>query len=151
MTTGTSIEMTDEERDAFLGEGGTGVVAFPTDDADPPHAIPVSYGYDAAEATFYFRLAVGAESRKGDPDGRPISFVVHGAGEDDGPWRSVVASGRLERTTDESIATETLQGLERVRIPMFDVFGKPPGEVDFEFYRLVPDELTGRKESRTGP
>jgi hypothetical protein len=34
---------------------------------------------------------------------------------------------------------------------MFDVFGKPPGEVDFEFYRLVPDELTGRKESRTGP
>jgi hypothetical protein len=61
----------------------------------------------------------------------------------------VVAEGRLERTTDEEIATETLQGLDRVRIPLFDVFERPPGRVPFEFYRLVPDELTGRKESTT--
>jgi nitroimidazol reductase NimA-like FMN-containing flavoprotein (pyridoxamine 5'-phosphate oxidase superfamily) len=144
------MTMDDEERDRFLGTGGTGVMAFSTSHEGPPHAVPVSYGYDAAEATFYFRLAVDPDSRKGDPDGRPVSFVIHGTGDEDGPWRSVVAEGRLERTTDDSIATETLQGLERVRLPLFDVFEKPPGEVAFEFYRLVPDELTGRTESKSG-
>jgi nitroimidazol reductase NimA-like FMN-containing flavoprotein (pyridoxamine 5'-phosphate oxidase superfamily) len=148
MSTRSSIELGEDERNEFLGDGGTGVMAFPGSGDGPPHAIPISYGYDAAEATFYFRLAVGPDSRKGDVDGRAVSFVVHGDGE--GPWRSVVAEGRLERTTDDSIATETLQGLERVRIPLFDVFEKPPGEVAFEFYRLVPDELTGRTESKSG-
>ena len=90
----------------------------------PPHAIPVSYGYDAVETTFYFRLAVGPDSRKDDVEGRPVSFVVHG--QEGGNWRSVVAEGRLERTTDEAIATETLQGLDRVRIPLFDVFHRRP-------------------------
>lgn len=148
MSGSDSTGMDETERDEFLGDGGTGVIAFSTTDGDPPHAVPVSYGYDATEATFYFRLAVDPDSRKGDVDGRAVSFVVHGGGS--GAWRSVVAEGRLERTTDESIATETLQGLDRVRIPLFDVFDRPPAEMPFEFYRLVPDELTGRKESKTG-
>ena len=143
-----SIEMDEHERDEFLGTGGTGVIAFSAPDDGSPHAVPVSYGYDAVEATFYFRLAVGPDSRKGDVEERSVSFVTHGV--DEGTWRSVVAEGRLERTTDESIANETLQGLDRVRIPLFDVFDRPAGQVPFEFYRLVPDELTGRKESTTG-
>ena len=145
MTTETSVELEAKERDEFLGDGGVGVISFSTGSEGPPHSIPVSYGYDAVETTFYFRLAVGPDSKKGDVDGRPVSFVVHGDGEE--PWRSVVASGRLEPTTDETIATETLQGLERVRIPLFDVFDRPAAAVPFDFYRLVPDELTGRKAS----
>lgn len=149
MTTPASIEMDDAERDAFLGNGGTGVVSFSTTSDDPPHSIPVSYGYDATANTFYFRLAVGSDSEKGDVAGRAASFVTYRS--DEGLWRSVVAKGRLESTTDERIATETLRGLDRVRIPLVDIFGRPPSQVTFEFFRLVPDELTGRKESPTGP
>lgn len=142
-----SVVMGDDERDEFLGTGGTGVISLSTTGGEPPHAIPVSYGYDATETSFYFRLAVEPGSGKGDLDGRAASFVAHGLA--DGAYRSVVADGRLERTTDESIATETLEGLERVRIPLVDIFGKPSAEVQFEFYRLDPERLTGRRESST--
>ena len=141
--------MDDAARDAFLGSGGTGVVSFSTTVDDPPHSIPVSYGYDATANTFYFRLAVGPDSEKGEVDGRAVSFVTYRS--DEGSWKSVVARGRLESTRDEDIATETLAGLDRVRIPLVDIFGRPPGQVTFEFYRLAPDELTGRKESPTTP
>jgi len=140
-------EMDTNERDDFLGDGGTGVISFATTTDEAPHSIPVSYGYDALESTFYFRLAVGPDSDKGEVAGRAVSFVIYGQGEDG--WRSVVATGSLEETTEESIATETLAGLDRVHIPLVDVFATPPREVPFEFYRLVPDELSGRKEART--
>lgn len=140
--------MDEDERDAFLGNGGTGVISLSTSGDASPHAIPVSYGYDAVDATFYFRLAVEPESEKGELADRAATFVTYGS--EDGRYRSVVASGRLERTTDSSIATETLDGLDRVRIPLFDVFGKRPADVQFEFYRLLPDRFTGRMESHTG-
>ncbi|ESP90129.1 hypothetical protein K933_01172 [Candidatus Halobonum tyrrellensis G22] len=140
--------MDGDERDEFLGRGGTGVLSLAPTGDDAPHSIPVSYGYDPVESTFYFRLAVESGSGKTDAVDRSVSFVVYDSVDDE--WRSVVASGRLEGTTDDAIATETLEGLERVRIPLVDVFGRPPSEVPFEFYRLVPDSLTGRKEATTG-
>jgi len=143
----TPVEMTAEERDDFLGNGGTGVLSFSTGPEESPHAIPVSYGYDAAETTFYFRLATGSHSRKGPISNRPVSFVVYGRDEE--LWRSVVARGHLESTTEEPIATRTLQGLDRVHIPLFDVFEDHPRTVPFEFCRLVPAELTGRREDST--
>lgn len=133
-----------DERDEFLGRGGVGVISLSTPGDDSPHTIPVSYGYDATETTLYFRLAVGADSRKGDLRDRAATFVTYGR--EDG-WRSVVASGRLEETTEETIATETLDGLDRVDIPLVDVFDRPTRTVSFEFFRLVPGEITGRKES----
>lgn len=148
MTDTDPVAMETDERDEFLGNGGVGVISLATVDDSPPHAIPVSYGYDASEATFYFRLAVEPGSEKGDLADRAATFVTYGR--EEGRYRSVVASGRLERTTDASIATETLDGLNRVRIPLFDVFGKPPGDVQFEFYRLDPDRLTGRVETPAG-
>ena len=136
-----------DERDAFLGDGGTGVVSLSAGRDEPPHSVPVSYGYDAAGTTFYFRLAAGPGSAKGDLDDRPVTFVTHR--ETDDGWRSVVASGRLESTTDEAAGTDALAGLDRVHIPYVDVFGRPPEQVAFEFYRLVPDSLNGRKEAST--
>ncbi|QLG61853.1 pyridoxamine 5'-phosphate oxidase family protein [Halorarum salinum] len=144
MSEDSPVEMDEEERDAFLGDGGTGVISLSTAADEPPHAVPVSYGYDATEATFYFRLADGDEGAKGDLEGRPVTFVTYG--EEEG-WRSVVARGRLEGVRSEGIATETLEGLDRVDIPLVDIFHAPLREVAFEFYRLVPDELTGRVES----
>jgi nitroimidazol reductase NimA-like FMN-containing flavoprotein (pyridoxamine 5'-phosphate oxidase superfamily) len=147
MTVPDSVAMDDDERDAFLGDGGTGVISFPTDGDEAPHSIPVSYGYDTAEETFYFRLAAGEGREKSDLLDRSVSFVTYGT--TDGTWQSVVAEGRLEETTDASIATETLEGLERVRIPLVDIFGQPPADVPFKFYRLAPESLTARKESST--
>lgn len=144
MSEDSPVAMTDEERDEFLGNGGTGVLSLSAGD-EPPHSVPVSYGYDVTSETFYFRLAAGADGSKGELHDRPVSFVTYG-GTDEG-WRSVVARGRLEDVESEGIETETLEGLDHVDIPLVDVFERPLREVSFEFYRLVPDELTGRVEA----
>ncbi len=142
-----SIAMDADERDAFLGTGGTGVISFPSSGDEPPHSVPVSYGYDRSETTFYFRLAVGPDSEKGDVAGRHVTFVIYG--QKDENWQSVIVKGRLEETTEASIATESLEGLQQVHIPLVDIFGEPVKDVPFEFYRLVSDEMTSRKESST--
>ncbi|SHG94728.1 pyridoxamine 5'-phosphate oxidase family protein [Halobaculum gomorrense] len=148
MSAPDAVTMDDAERDEFLGSGGVGVLSLGSGDGgtdDPPHSVPVSYGYDERETTFYFRLAVGGDSRKPPLDDRAVTFVSYDTV--DGRWHSVVASGSLERTTDDDISTETLAGLDRVGIPLVDIFGRPTADVQFKFYRLVPDSLTGRKES----
>lgn len=142
-----STEMDTAERDEHLGAGGTGVISFCASEDASPHSVPVSYGYDTAETTFYFRLAADPESTKGEISDHDVTLVVYGQTDDE--WWSVVAKGQLEGTMEESIATETLQGIQRVHIPFVDIFGRPPKDVPFEFYRLVPDELTGRTESDT--
>ncbi|WP_254832355.1 pyridoxamine 5'-phosphate oxidase family protein [Haloglomus salinum] len=139
-----SVTMDEAERDAFLGAGGTGVISYARATDEPPYAVPVSYGYDAAEETFYFRLAVGPGGEKSDLAGRAVTFVTHGETD---RYRSVVASGRLEPTDEKGIGTDAMEGLRRVHIPLHDVFERPPSEVAFEFHRLVPDELTTRVES----
>lgn len=141
-------ELPDAERDEFLHAGGTGVISFGTDEDASPHSVPLSYGYDPEETTFYFRLATGLDSEKGDVVGRPVTFVTYGHDDETDRWRSVVAKGRLERVDSEGISTQTLSGLERVDIPIVDVFDVPVQDITFEFVRLVPDDLTARKELR---
>lgn len=147
MTDEASVEMDDSERDAFLGTGGVGVLSLSTTSGDAPHSLPVSYGYDAADPAFYFRLAVAPDSEKGDLGDRPASVVVHGQFE--GSWASVVAKGRLQATDEAAVGTDALQGFEHVHIPLVDIFGRPVRDVPFEFYRLVPEEFTARQETRT--
>lgn len=142
-----STAMDADERDAFLATGGTGVISFPSPDGESPHSVPVSYGYDGSETAFYFRLAVGPDSDKGEVAGRHVTFVTYG--QEDDKWQSVVVKGQLEETTEASVATESLEGLQQVHIPLVDIFGRPVKDVSFGFYRLVPDEMTSRKESRT--
>ncbi|WP_424003501.1 pyridoxamine 5'-phosphate oxidase family protein [Haloarcula salina] len=141
-------EMSADDRDAFLGIGGTGVLSLAVDEETAPYAAPVSYGYDPEESVFYFRLAANRDSEKGYLDGRPVTFVTYGDGEE--PWQSVVASGRLEDASRDDITSEVLDGFERVDIPLVDVFDRPVREVTFEFFRLVPDELTAREELQRG-
>lgn len=133
-------DLTADERLELLGTGGVGVLAFDTNTGTPPHAIPVSYGFDPIEEVFYFRLSVGPESAKGAVEDRPVSFVVHGA--DDEYW-SVVAQGRLVSTEEADVSAESLAGLDRSTIPIVDAFDAPVDELTFEFVRLDPDELTG--------
>lgn len=141
-----TAEMDREAVDQFLGTSGTGVISLSTTGDEPPHSIPVSYGYDTEQGTFYFRLAAGLDSEKGELAGRPVAFVTYDTVDE--RWQSVVARGRLRDIEDDQ-PQESLAGLERVHIPLVDIFGKQPGTVEFEFLRLVPDELTGRKEEPT--
>ncbi|WP_253736316.1 pyridoxamine 5'-phosphate oxidase family protein [Halohasta salina] len=141
------VQLTDEERDEFLRTGGTGVLSFATDRGEPPVSIPVSYGYFADADSIYFRLSVPEDSRKTTLVDNPISFVVHR--ETEAGWRSIVATGRLEAVDDAPYESAALQGLWAVDIPTVDVFERPPSEIPYETYRLIPDELTGRKEVGT--
>lgn len=145
MSDTSSIELDPATQDKHLGTGGTGVLSFSNSETDAPHSVPVSYGYDPEDRVFYFRLAVGADSRKAALLERPVSFVVHG--ESDDGWWSVIARGRLESTTAEATALDSLAGLERVDIPLVDVFETPLRVADFEFCRLDPVAQTGRREA----
>jgi nitroimidazol reductase NimA-like FMN-containing flavoprotein (pyridoxamine 5'-phosphate oxidase superfamily) len=147
MSTDHPNEMSEDERDAFLGAGGTGVLSLSTERDEPPHSIPVSYGYDSSAGAFYFRLSVAPDSEKGDLSDRPATFVTYG--ESDDRWQSVVARGRLESTTEESVAIETLEGLHGVDLQYVDIFGQPLRTVSFEFYRLAPETIGTRRESHT--
>ncbi|SFK81483.1 hypothetical protein SAMN04487950_1227 [Halogranum rubrum] len=144
-----SVQMNDEERDEFLGNGGTGVASFPREADEPPHTIPVSYGYDSESGDFYFRLAFSPETEKADivSDRKPISFVTYD--ETDAGWRSVVVSGILREVTEAAIDSAVVTAMRRVHIPLVDVFDRNPRELDFRFFRLDPDELHGKKEART--
>lgn len=141
-----AVEMDRTAVDQFLGTSGTGVISLSTTSSEPPHSVPVSYGYDAEDGVFYFRIAVGADSEKGALAGRPAAFVVHDTVDD--RWKSVVARGTLTDVEADD-PQEALEGLGRVHIPLVDIFGQRPGAIEFEFVRLVPDGLTGRKESST--
>lgn len=132
------------ERDAVLGDGGVGVLAFATPSGDPPHSLPVSYGYDADDAALYFRLAVGSDREKADLLERPVAFTVHQEGEDG--YESVVASGALDSIDEPDVDTTVLDGLSRVEIPLFDVFDREPRETTFAFYRLDASDATGKRE-----
>ncbi len=141
-----SIRLNDTERDELLGTGGTGVLSFATGADESPHAVPVSYGYDGAETTFYFRLATDSNSPEQAPGGKAVTFVTYSQKE--GVWQSVVAQGVLESVDNGTGDTDILAGLEGVDIPYVDIFGEPLNEVSFEFYRLNPVELSGRKEQQ---
>ncbi|WP_459191660.1 pyridoxamine 5'-phosphate oxidase family protein [Halosimplex sp. J119] len=147
MTDASHIEMDEGEVDEFLGSGGTGVLALSTLGDEPPDAVPVSYGYDSSDSVFYFRISIGHEDDPLELADRPVTFVVYGAGSEDDRWRSVVARGRLEDTDEQGVGTDVLAEMERVDIPLVDVFEEPLRMVAFDFFRLDPAELTGRTES----
>jgi uncharacterized protein len=136
--------MSDEEIDAFLGEGGTGVLSFATAAGTAPFSIPVSYGYDRESSQFYYTLSLLPGSEKGGHLDGPVSFVVHD--ETDDGWRSVVVSGALESISESPYDSTVVQRMWAVRIPEVDVFDRPPTEVTFRSFRLVPERRTGRKE-----
>ncbi|WP_158056119.1 pyridoxamine 5'-phosphate oxidase family protein [Halorussus halophilus] len=143
-----SVQMSDEERDEFLERGGTGVVSFPRASDEPPHSIPVSYGYEVDNGHFYFRLAFGPDSDKSEliDEETPVSFVTYDQTETG--WQSVVATGKLDEVPEDELDKSISEAMRQVEIPLVDVFERRPQEVTFRFFQLVPDELTGRKEAR---
>jgi len=140
--------LSEDELTAFLGKGGTGVISFSTSSDDPPHSMPVSYGFNTDVKHFHFRLSFPPGSEKEALVAQPVSFVTHGQ-TDDG-WRSVIATGSLEDLTDEPYESSAVQERWGVDVPLVDIFEEPPEDVTFRQFRLVPDQLTGRKQVRSG-
>ncbi|MFP8953691.1 pyridoxamine 5'-phosphate oxidase family protein [Natrialbaceae archaeon A-arb3/5] len=135
--------LTGDERNEFLDNGGTGVLSFAVDRGDPPASFPVSYGYFAEDEAFYFRLSFPPGSSKTDVIDNPVSFVTY-AETDDG-WRSVVATGTLAELADMPYDSVAVQGMWAIDIPTVDVFDRPREEIEFQDFRLDPETLTGRK------
>lgn len=150
MTEDSPVTMDHSECDALLDATTTGVLSLSSPADEPPHSIPVSFGYDTVESVLYFRLAEDPDSEKGSLDERDVSFVVHDRDDETDRWKSVIAHGKLERTTKDGIELDTLEGLERVNIDLVDIFEVPVSDVEFGFFRLAPDTLTGRKEVPSG-
>ncbi|WP_136716637.1 pyridoxamine 5'-phosphate oxidase family protein [Halorientalis salina] len=143
------IRMSPEERNEFLGDGGTGVLSFSTPPDEPPSLLPVSYGYDKHSSSFYFSLSFPQETGKPDVIDNPVAFATHSktaAG-----WRSVVATGTLEEVTDMPYDSSTVQGMWGIQIPEIDIFERPREEIDFRNFHLDSDTLTSRKEVQTEP
>lgn len=143
-----STEMAREDIHSFLGRGGTGVLSLAA--SDEPYSTPVSYGFDPTEGAFYFRLgsADGGEKRRFLEASSPARFVVYDRTGDG--WRSVVAVGPLERVAADALDVEVARGLQHADLPLYGIWDVPRDAIEFEVYRLVPEELTGRKTAGDG-
>lgn len=132
--------MDEESLGTYLGEGGTGVLSLSRGAETPPYSVPVSYGYDADDGQFFFRLAADERDELLAGGGTFVTYDV-----EDRRWRSVVASGPLEPVSEVDVASGVLESLRRVHIPLYDVFDRPSRQVSFGFYRMVPETMTGRR------
>lgn len=138
-----AVDMTATEIDTVLNSGGVGVISFA--EADEPYSVPISYGYDSEARDFYIRFgfAPDSEKRRFVKDGAAASLVVT---TDQPSWRSVIAEGSLSRISEPALAGSAAQSIQQMEIPFVTIYARPVGELDFELYRLTPEELTGRKE-----
>ncbi|ADD07279.1 FMN-binding domain protein (plasmid) [Natrialba magadii ATCC 43099] len=141
------LQLSNDERDEFLGSGGTGVLSFATEKNEPPVSIPVSYGYNEDESVLYFQLSFTPGGRKHDLIDRHVSFVVHDETPDG--WHSVVATGQLAELSDKPYESSIVQGMWAIDLPRVDIFEQPREDVTFESYYLDPDRVSGRKEVAT--
>ncbi|MDQ2052423.1 pyridoxamine 5'-phosphate oxidase family protein [Natronolimnohabitans sp. A-GB9] len=137
------VQLPEDERAEFLGNGGTGVLSFATDSGDPPASLPVSYGYLDDPGHFYFKLSFPPGSSKSDVVDSPASFVVFG--EHDDTLKSVVAKGTLEELTELPPESAAIQRMWAVDIPAYEIFDRPRAEIPFHDFRLVPETVTGRR------
>lgn len=136
--------MTREETDAFLGENETGVLSLA--EGDDPYAAPVSYGYDAGRASFYFRLVSTPESEKRRflDANTSARFVVYGD-DDKGAYRSVVAEGTLNETDPSELSVEQIEQYGDAERPLFEIWGEPKEDLDIRLYEFETTNLTGRR------
>lgn len=140
----SAVVMDREAIDELLGTGGVGVLALA--DADEPYAIPVSYGYDADEDSVYLRLAFAEDSEKRRFVSRSEGAVLVVAVEGDSGWQSVVVRGPLTEVPEAVIDGTVVESIRAIDIPFFTIYEEPARELEYELYRIDPEEITGRQE-----
>ncbi|CAI50452.1 FMN-binding domain protein [Natronomonas pharaonis DSM 2160] len=140
----SSGEMSNEEIDTFLSGEGYGTLAF---GGDKPYAIPMSYGYDDSERVLYMHMGLfeGSEKASRIRDQTPASLVVTRYERPD-KWRSVVVEGTVSKLSrDEVREREVVTAFAKSELASVDIFVPDLSEVDFEWYMLDPETLSGRR------
>lgn len=143
MAINTESQMTDADIDEFLATHETGVLALARE--DEPYAIPISYGYDGTNRTFYMRLVSTPESEKraylaSSPSAR---LVVYDGTER--AYESVVATGRLEDIPPSELTVEHIEQYGQAKRPLFEIWADSKQDLDIELYEFEPETLSGRK------
>ncbi len=143
MSIAEETELEESEVDEFLGRKETGVISMARE--DEPYSIPVSYGYDPGDGSFYLRLVSTPESEKrrflsSSPETRLVVYD-----ESDGVYRSVVARGRLEEIPRDELDVETVEQYGDSERPLFEIWGRDKTDLDVALYRITPDEISGRE------
>ncbi|MFW6003074.1 MAG: pyridoxamine 5'-phosphate oxidase family protein [Halanaeroarchaeum sp.] len=140
------LVMTDEEIAAYLGRGGTAVLALAR--GDEPYATPVSYGYDARSRTVYLRLGFGEDGGKAEflEDAAEARLVAYGPTGDG--WASIIAGGTLAPVDDDELTVETARALREGEAPLLDIWGEDLEGAEFQVYRLDVASLSGRSTAQ---
>ncbi len=136
-------EMTDDEIDAFVSRHETGVLSLARN--NEAYAIPISYGYDGHERTFYMRLVSTPESEKrafleSTPTCRLVIYD-----EADSTYRSIVATGTLESIEPNDLTPDQIVQYGETRRPLFEIWADGKDELNIELYKLTPERLDGRR------
>ena len=137
--------MTGAETDDFLGDRETGVLSLAR--SDEPYAIPISYGYDADERTFYMRLVSTPESEKrqflaSSPTARLVVYDEDDASE---TYRSVIAVGSLEEISPDELTVDHVEQYGAAKRPLFEIWGRTKRDLNINLYSLEPSTLSGRR------
>jgi nitroimidazol reductase NimA-like FMN-containing flavoprotein (pyridoxamine 5'-phosphate oxidase superfamily) len=145
MSLAKETEMGRAEIDEFVGSRETGVLTLAKD--DEPYSIPISYGYDASDGTFYMRLVSTPESEKREflnssPD---IRLVIYDGTDDRTLYRSVVADGTLEELDPAELSVDQIEQYGEAKRPLFEIWGKGRDELDIKLYKFQPEEIEGRR------
>ncbi|GGM63484.1 nitroimidazol reductase NimA-like FMN-containing flavoprotein (pyridoxamine 5'-phosphate oxidase superfamily) [Halarchaeum rubridurum] len=143
MALNTQTELPPDETAAILRRHETGVISLARD--DDPYAIPISYGYDPDERTFYLRLVSSPESEKrrflaSTPTARLVVYE-----EETDTYRSVVAQGPLEEVERDDLSVEHIEQYGEAKRPLFEIWGEEKRDLDIHLYRLVAETLSGRE------
>lgn len=145
MSLAQETEMSTSQIDEFLSTHETGVLSLAR--GDEPYSLPISYGYDADEQTFFMRLVSTPESQKrafldDEPD---VRLVVYDENDTGTLYRSVVAAGILEEIDPGEMTVDEIEQYGAARRPLFEIWGEGKEDLDIQLYKFQPTELNGRR------
>ena len=145
MSLAEETEMSTAEIDEFLSGAETGVLSLARE--NEPYSIPISYGYDADSRVFYLRLVSTPDSDKrrflsSEPQAR---LAIYDENDPQTQYRSVLASGTLERVDPSEMSVEEIEQYGDARRPLFEIWGMGKDDLDIQLYRLTPKTLSGRR------
>jgi nitroimidazol reductase NimA-like FMN-containing flavoprotein (pyridoxamine 5'-phosphate oxidase superfamily) len=135
--------MTPAEASDFLGSHRWGVLC--TVGGGRPYAVPVSYAFDGR----HLYLATGPGRKADNLDASPSVCLTVPDVVDGQNWRSVVVTGEAHRLTDLPSRLRALRLLarERARTPTAKDLARAARA---RVLRVVPTEITGRREGSVG-
>lgn len=136
-----AASMSDDEIDSFLRERGSGTLSLT--DKQETYAVPESFGYDGDY--LYFQFVHSDDSHK-------MAFLettdvaTFTTFTDNRPGQSVIVRGPIEPVAKEDEVCASRAFSANSVVPMLNVsVDKSVDELSFEFYKLCPVDISGRK------